>query len=134
MRKQQGFTVVEVIFVIIVLLAAGLIFWHQKVVISGKDRDLERKTAINAMSYALDHVYYAQKHYYPQTLTPQTFSVISPDLMKDPAGRIIGDQDSDYRYEPANCSAGHCQAYTLRSQLEYEADYVKTSTSSPSTD
>lgn len=129
MRKQQGFTVVEVIVVIIVLLAAGLIFWHQKAVINGKDRDLQRKTSINAMSYALDHVYYAKNHYYPQSLNEKTFTVIDPALMKDPAGRMIGDQDSDYRYEPTNCSGGQCQAYSLRSQLEYEADYVKTNTS-----
>ncbi|HET8690423.1 MAG TPA: hypothetical protein VFL81_03215 [Candidatus Saccharimonadales bacterium] len=88
MRKAQGFTVVEVIFVVIVLLAAGLIFWHQKVVISGKDRDLERKTAINAMSYALDNVYYAKNHYYPENLTDKTFTVVDPSLMKDPDGRL----------------------------------------------
>ncbi|HET7629910.1 MAG TPA: hypothetical protein VFK03_00910, partial [Candidatus Saccharimonadales bacterium] len=89
MRKAQGFTVVEVIFVIIVLLVAGLVFWHQKNVISGKDRDLNRKTAINAISYSLDNVYFAKNHYYPESLTDKTFTVIDPELLKDPAGRVI---------------------------------------------
>ncbi|HET6622334.1 MAG TPA: hypothetical protein VFG56_00165 [Candidatus Saccharimonadales bacterium] len=127
MRKAQGFTVVEVILVIVVLVAAGLIFWHEKSVVDAKNRDLTRKTAINAIAYSLDNVYHVKHGYYPDSLNDKTFMVIDPAIMRDPRGHAVGDKDSDYRYEPTNCAGGQCQGYSLRAQLEYEADYVKSS-------
>jgi hypothetical protein len=52
---------------------------------------------------------------------------MDPNLFTDPFGFNIGDPDSSYRYEPANCTDGKCQEYILRAIMEKEDNYTKSS-------
>lgn len=128
MSKRSGFTVVELIVVIVVLVVAGLLFWSQKSQADAAARDKQRKTDINAIAYALNRVYYKKHGYYPQTISPDTFKLVDPALLKDPYGRPVGARNSDYRYQAKDCQNNKCQGFTLRALLELESDYIKSST------
>ena len=128
MKHTKGFTVIELV-VVLVLLSIGLaLFVAQKSGVDGAARDDKRKTAINAMYYNLEEVYYTQNGYYPQTIDSKTLRAMDPALFTDPSGNKLGDALSSYRYEPADCSLdGKCKHYTLSSNLEREAEYTKSS-------
>ena len=113
--------------VILLALAAGIIFTWQKKELSAASRDNQQKTAINAMYYSLEEVFYKQNNYYPKTISAENLTSIDPALFTDPNGKKIGDQASTYRYEPLKCDQDKCQSYTLRANLEQEADFVKAS-------
>jgi Tfp pilus assembly protein PilE len=49
--RSKGFTVIEILFVVLVVGAASIIFFVQKHNIEVSARDAQRKTAINAMFY-----------------------------------------------------------------------------------
>lgn len=127
MNKQRGFTVIELIIFIILALAAGLIFYWQKNELVVAARDARQKTAINAMYYALEEVYYPQHGAYPKVISSENLTAIDPALFTAPNGKKLGEKGSTYRYEPLACNQDVCQKYVLRANLEKEADYVKTS-------
>lgn len=138
MKHQSGFTVIELVFVVLLLGAASVIFFIQKNNIEVTARDTQRKTAINAMYYGLEEVYYKQHKSYPRTLDATALPSIDEALFADPTGIKLGQTtvtvndeevsvESDYRYEPTNCTDNSCKSYTLRTSLENEADFVKTS-------
>jgi len=125
--KQRGFTVLELLAIITLLLIVGGVFWTQKTNIEAAARDDKRKIAINAMYYGLEEVYYPTNKSYPKTLSSSTLPSIDKNLLKDPNGVEIGKEGSDYTYEGKNCSNDSCKSYTLDAHLEHEADYVKQS-------
>lgn len=125
--NQRGFTVVELLALILLLSVIGAVFWTQKSAIETSARDDERKTSINAMYYSLEEVFYKSNKYYPKTVTASTLPSVDPELFKDPDGKQIGTAESDYRYEGKNCDGDKCKGYSLRSSLEAEDDYVKQS-------
>lgn len=127
MKQQNGFTIIEIILVVTVMAVASVFFFIQKNEIEAASRDSTRKTAINAMYYSLEEVYFKQHNAYPRTLSSEILPSVDADLFKDPFGVKIGDGESDYRYEPTSCNENLCQKYTLRTTLENEADYVKES-------
>lgn len=129
MKSSRGFTVVELIIVIAFLALASVIFFVQKNNIEVASRDDQRKTAINAMYYSLEEVYFKAHNAYPRTISSENLPSVDPDLFKDPNGVKIGESNSDYRYEPTNCTGDDCKGYTLRTTLENEADYIKTNRS-----
>jgi Tfp pilus assembly protein PilE len=111
--RQRGFTVLELIIAIVFLIIAGTVFYIQKRDLEIANRDSQRKTSINAMYYNLEDVYYPQNQGYPQNLTADQLKGIDPSVLKDPSGNAVGDQNSDYRYEPKDCTNGKCKSYTL---------------------
>jgi prepilin-type N-terminal cleavage/methylation domain-containing protein len=123
----RGFTIIELLFVIVLFGVAGIIFFVQKNNLEVGSRDDQRKVAINAMYYSLENVYYAQHNYYPVSIDSSVLPSVDPALFTDPSGHKIGDSQSDYRYQATNCTNNQCKSYTLRSTLQNEADYVKTS-------
>jgi len=125
--RQRGFTVLELIIAIIFVLAAGTIFYVQKRDLEVQARDSDRKTAINAIYYNLEDVYYAANHAYPQKLTADQLPGLDPSILKDPEGVMISEQNSDYTYSPKDCTDGKCKSYSMTANLEHEADYTKTS-------
>lgn len=138
MKRQSGFTVIELIFVILLLAVASVIFFVQKNNIEITARDNQRKTAINAMYYGLEEIYYKNHAAYPRTLDEKTLPFVDPELFTDPYGVKLGQTTvtvdnqeyqvtSDYRYEGTNCTGETCKSYTLRATLENEDDFVKTS-------
>lgn len=137
--NQRGFTVIELLAVTALVVLAGSLFWIQKNNIQIAARDEKRKIAINAMYYSLEESFYPSNKYYPSELTDKNLTTLDPSLFTDPQGVKLGQTtitvdneefsvQSDYRYEPTGCNGGEkCTGYTLRADLEGEADYVKTS-------
>lgn len=130
MKRTQGFTVIEVIVVILFLSIATTVLYVQKNNLAATQRDDQRKTAINAMYYSLEEVYFEKNKNYPSEITDTTLPAVDPTLLTDPNGLKIGDNDSNYRYEGTNCVNDACKSYTLRADLEKEADFIKTSRNS----
>lgn len=129
---SRGFTVIEVIVVVVLLAFAAVVFFVQKESVATAARDEQRKTAINAVYYSLEEVYFEENGYYPRTIEDTTLRSVDPELLKDPSGVMIGDADSDYRYEATDCIDNKCASYTLRTTLENEADYIKSERASDS--
>jgi type II secretory pathway pseudopilin PulG len=128
MNTKKGFTVLELILCIVFVGIFVVLFFLQKVNVDAMDRDEKRKVAINAMYYALEEGYYAEHKNYPETIESEdVLPWIDPQLFTDPYGVALWQEDSDYSYESSECEDGKCKSYTLRSKMEKEAEYVKTS-------
>lgn len=136
--KQRGFTVIELLVVTGFVLAAAVLFFVQKNNIQIAARDDQRKTAINAMYYSLEENFYVTNGFYPSTIDEKNLTSMDPALFSDPSGIKLGQTtekvnekdvpvQSEYRYEPTHCTNEKCSGYTLRANLENEAEYVKTS-------
>lgn len=127
MNRSKGFTVVELVIVILLIAIAGTLFFVEKAQIQQSRRDSERKVAINAMYYALEEVYYPQNKFYPSNIDSKVLRSVDPDLFNDPFGAKIGTEGAEYRYDPTGCSLdGKCTGYTLTVSLEREGDFTKT--------
>lgn len=125
MKAKNGFTIIEIIIVAVFASLLFILFFVQKQNIDAMDRDEDRKTAINAMYYALEESFYKDHGYYPESISEQNITVIDPALWTDPNGVNLGDPASSYSYEPANCKEGKCKEYTLKATLEKEDAYIK---------
>ena len=125
MKSKQGFTILEIIIVAAFASLLLILFFIQKSNIDAMNRDEQRKTAINAMYYALEESYYKDHGYYPETISEENIKVIDPALWTDPLGFNLGDSLSSYSYTPANCNEGKCKEYTLKADLEKEDAYIK---------
>ena len=128
-RTPHGFTVIELMLVIVLLAVASVLFFVQKNNLEIARRDETRKTAINAMYYSIEEVYFKTNGHYPRTIDTAILPSVEPSLFKDPSGVKIGEANSNYRYEPYNCDGDSCKNYTLRTVLENEDDYIKTNRS-----
>lgn len=126
MKEKKGFTVIELMIVGAFAALLLVIFFIQKANVEAMDRDDSRKTAINAMYYALEEYYYPKYGYYPSDIDETVLPVIDPELFTDPFGVNLGVDGSSYSYEVANCDTdNHCREYTLRANLEKEDAYIK---------
>lgn len=126
-KSTSGFTVIEMLIVILVLGAASILFFMQKDNLEIAAQDQQKRTAINAMYYSLEEVFYKANNFYPMTIDEKSLPSVDPDLFTDPNGYKLGEADSSYRYEPVSCTDNKCASYTLRTTLENEADYIKES-------
>jgi prepilin-type N-terminal cleavage/methylation domain-containing protein len=125
--KRRGFTVIELLVVIVLLAVGSWLFFSEKSRVDAVQRDAARKIAINAMYYNLEEVFFEKNGYYPSTIDSKTLRAMDPTLFNDPQGVKLGSGTSDYRYDGTECTTeGKCKGYTLRSHLERESDYVKT--------
>ena len=124
---HAGFTVVEIIAVSIVFIIVAVLFFIQFNNIQTKNRDENRKTAINSIYYTLEEVYYKNNGYYPPKITTENLPSVPESILKDQNGVMIGEEGSEYRYEPTNCTDDKCASYTLRAELEKEDAFVKKS-------
>ena len=125
MKAKKGFTVLEIIIVGVFATLLVILFFVQKANLDAIKRDENRKTAINAMYYALEEDFYAKNKYYPETISEENIKVIDPALWTDPSGVNLGDAASSYSYTPANCTDGKCKEYVLKAKLEKEDEYIK---------
>lgn len=143
MKREKGFTVIEVAIVVVVLIVLAVFFIIQRNGLEEASRDQERKTAINAMYYSLIEGFYAENGYYPRTISREQLPTVDPTLFTDPSGYTLegdtcvytGDDNQqktdgqcEYHYLPADCdNDGKCKSFTLSADLETEADYQKKS-------
>ena len=125
MNNRKGFTILEIIVVGVFASLLLLFFFIQKSNIDAMNRDEDRKIAINAMYYALEEDFYKEHQYYPEQISEENLKVVDPNLWTDPSGHNLGDPESSYSYEPANCKDGKCKEYTLKATLEKEDAYTK---------
>jgi Tfp pilus assembly protein PilE len=126
-KRLHGFTVIELIFIVIVVGIASVIFFIQKNNLQLVANDNAKKTAINAMYYGLEEVFYPTYKYYPQTISSDNLKSVDPVLFTDPDGVKLGTAGSAYSYSPTNCTNNQCKSYTLKATLTNEADFTKTS-------
>ena len=124
-KAKSGFTLIELVVVCAIAGLILILFFVQKSNVDAMNRDDARKTAINAMYYALEEGFYAKNGYYPQEISEENLKVVDPVLFTDPNGINLGKEGSDYSYTPANCDNGKCKEYTLRAKLEKEDIYIK---------
>jgi Tfp pilus assembly protein PilE len=127
MKRSQGFTVIEVIVVAVFLGLATVLLLMQRSDLAASQRDNQRKTAINAMYYNLEEVYYAKNGYYPSKIDENTLVAMDPDLFTDPKGATINKAEAEYHYDASNCQDNKCKSYKLTAEMEKEATYVKKS-------
>ena len=66
MPSKKGFTVLELMVVGAFAALLVVFFFIQKANVDAMSRDDQRKTAINAMYYALEEYYYPEFGYYPR--------------------------------------------------------------------
>lgn len=126
-KHTKGFTVIELLFIVAIAVTASVLFFVQKQNVTTLAQDVQRKTAINAMYYGLEEVYYPANNYYPESISTKNLKSVDPALFTDPNGITIGTAGSEYTYLPTNCDNGKCKSYTLKSTLQNEADFVKAS-------
>lgn len=135
-RQNKGFTIVELLIVIVVIgILAGLVI-TTFVGVQQKARDSERKTDINGL-HAQIEAYYATAGYYP-TLTNMNdvaaggfratnLKGLDAEAYKAPGGTAntfaATSTTTQYSYVPApagctNASGSECTSYTLEADLE----------------
>ena len=125
MKRERGFTILELVVVIFFASLLLILFFLQKLNLDAMHRDEQRKEAINAMYYALEEGFHAKNGYCPENISEENLKVMDPSLFTDPSGINLGQEDSDYTYEAANCTNGKCKEYTLKARLEKEDTYIK---------
>lgn len=125
-KHNNGFTVIELIFTILLLSFACILFFTQKQSTEATSRDDKKKTAINVIYYSLEEVFYNSNKYYPQNITSEILPSVDPELLKDSKDLLINTAGSAYNYSPTDCLDNKCKKYTLKASLEKEADFIKT--------
>lgn len=153
-RDQKGFTIVELLIVIVVIgiLAALVITTYGG--IQGKARDSERQSDLQALQTQIE-AFYANNNYYPTlsdlnsstwrngdgtTANPANMKNLDEAALQDPsetssavtAGPLSGTAASDtnknvYGYVPSpdGCTDQSCTGYTLTAYLESGKVYTK---------
>ena len=139
--KQQGFTIVELLIVIIVIgILAGLVL-NTFNGVQKKGRDQERRTDVNALHGQLE-AYFASNAKYPTlanvndaTWRSTNMKGLDVEALKDPKGTTsalaatVSATQYAYVVTPAGCdnSTTECTDYTLEADLEDSAtNYTKT--------
>lgn len=126
-KKNRGFTILELIVVIVLLGVGSWLFFSEKSRIDATQRDNLRKISINAIYYNLEEVFYEKNHYYPADIDSKILPAMDPELLKDPDGIKINEALSSLRYTAKDCDTNsQCKGYELKSIMEREADYIKT--------
>lgn len=136
--KQQGFTIVELLIVIVVIGILAMLVITTFTGIQQQARDTERKTDINAMHSQLE-AYYAQNGYYPgdAEITTGNLTGLDPEALIAPGGTLAPDTAASsttryhYNAAPDACVIANtdCVSYTLEADLEEngEDNYSKNS-------
>ncbi len=124
--NDSGYTVVELLVVLIIFATLGISFMYIGRQNLSDARDIERKRDLNALYFALE----ASKQRgeaYPQYPSTDNLKGIDPEILVDPKGVKLGDPGAEYRYEPASCTDQKCQTFELKVNLEKEAEFTKKS-------
>lgn len=141
-KKQQGFTIVELLIVIVVIgiLAALVITTYTG--IQAKARNSKRQTDVNSVQTQLE-AYFAQNGHYPSLTDMNDSSWLTTNMksldksaLQDPQGSsqtlVASPVAKSYAYEVANSSGTSCESddttcatYTLTATLEGGGTFAK---------
>ena len=130
-NKQSGFTIVELLIVIVVIGILAMLVITTFTGIQQKARDTERQTDIKSLHTTLE-AFWAQKAYYPTlaelndraTFVPANLKGLDAEAFKDPKGTasalLAAPAANGYSYvpTPTGCATTLCTAYTLTATLE----------------
>lgn len=148
-NKTKGFTIVELLIVIVVIGILATLVIVTFTGIQQKARDSKRKTDINALDSHME-AFYASNGYYPTLADLQNSTFVStqlkgldPSALTDPKGGAIAatTSPSNYGYvaaasstSTATCSnttasspTNACDSFTLTATLESGGTYSKQS-------
>jgi prepilin-type N-terminal cleavage/methylation domain-containing protein len=128
MHKEKGFTVIELIVVIVILLTVGGFFLLQRADLATTIRDKERKIAVNSLYLVLTEVYYPEHKSYPAAINLADLKSLDPELFLDSHSINLSDGSTDnkFSYEGTNCdNENRCKSFKLSVTLEKEALYTK---------
>jgi prepilin-type N-terminal cleavage/methylation domain-containing protein len=133
-RKQSGFTIVELLIVIVVIgiLAALVVTTFSG--IQRKARNAERESDVKAVHTQLE-AYFNEQNTYPTLANMNdaawratNMKSLDAEALKDPQGSaqtlVAAPVVKAYSYEPT-CDANGCSAYTLTATEEGANPYVK---------
>jgi len=143
-RKQQGFTIVELLIVIVVIGILATLVITTFTGIQQKARDTKRQTDVNAMQGQIE-AYFAQNGKYPTLTNMNTPSWVSANLkgldsaaLCDPKGACpatLADNPANnvYAYHvrasdgttACDNSTNDCAVYTLTATLEAGGTFTK---------
>ena len=135
--KQQGFTIVELLIVIVVIGILAALVITTFTGIQQKARNTERTTDIKAIQGQVE-AYYAQNGKYPtlanlndSAFRSSNMKGLDPEALKDPKGTAqtlvatAGANNYSYVVSPTGCdngSGGDCSGYTLTATYEGTVD------------
>ncbi len=80
MKSTRGFTIIELMIVVVLFAVASVVFFVQKNNVEVVARDEARKTSINAIYYSLEEVYFKANESYPRTVNAETLPSVDPEL------------------------------------------------------
>lgn len=143
-RKESGFTIVELLIVIVVIGILAAIVVTTFTGVQKKGRDADRKSDVNAI-YSQVEVYFAENAKYPTLANLQdatwrsanvkglsSAAITAPGQTEDADGTLVASNGTinDYQYTvtPSGCdnTATDCTGFTLTSVLESGGTFVKT--------
>lgn len=124
-KRQSGFTIVELLIVIIIIGILATLVIVQFTNQQKKARDTQRKTDINAISSQLE-AYYAENGAYPLdvagvTAMPgmKTEATTSPnDIALSATAPAAGKANDRYSYTATDCDTEGCNNYSVSAWLE----------------
>lgn len=122
MKRDNGFTVIELFVALTLTIIVGILIIVQKNDIDASQRDNQRKTAVNAIYYGLKEGYYPNKKHYPVSVDTKTLPYVLPESFK-----TVGDDVYKVHYIGLGCQNNICTSFKLKVKLEKEAEYVKAS-------
>lgn len=135
-RKQSGFTIVELLIVIVVIGILAALVITTFTGIQRRARDTERQTDIKAIHSQLE-AYYAQNGSYPALaeVNTTTLAGLDGDALTAPNSSTAIDSSAattaKYRYAPSpgtcTTAAGDCTTYSLDALLEDGNTFSKNS-------
>ncbi len=122
----SGFTVIELLVFITVIVAIAVLGISNIRSLRAQNRDTTSKTDMNALYYQLES-FYEKNGYYPEKVAAANLAGIDPASLKDKNNLEINAAGSTYSYKPANCNESKCKSFELSAQLEKEAPFIKQS-------
>lgn len=144
LKNQKGFTIVELLIVIVVIGILATLVIITFTGIQQKARNTKRQTDINAINSHME-AFFAQNAYYPTlahandgTWRSTNMKGLDPEALKDPKGSastlVASPAANSYAYAVtddagASCASDEttCTKYTLTATLEGGGTYVKKS-------
>ena len=142
LRKQKGFTIVELLIVIVVIGILATLVIVTFTGVQQKARDSQRQTDINAVDAHLE-AFYAENGYYPTLADLQDSAFLTasmkgldPAALVDPKGGTIAAATtaSAYGYATVGCTTtsassatNACTSFTLTATLESGGTFSKAS-------